>query len=171
MSKEKTAHREVFKAVLAWMLKWEIRIPDPAKGRFAGMELEATLKKLVLDRTVDAELLEAQESEDKHTPGPSVSIESLCGCAWKIHTPAIAADAVEATVDVRCPVHNDYDCEGLRIQIRLPGAINAELLEACKAFVHFAELPGDKVPRDEYIVYQVNALGAAKAAIAKAEGK
>ena len=103
-------------------------------------------------------------------PGPAVSTENLCDCAWEIQTPIIAADAVETTIDVRCPTHDRY---GLRVRVRLPGAIavNAELLEACKAFVHFAELPGDKVPRDEYIVYQVNALGEAKAAIAKAEGR
>ncbi len=60
---------------------------------------------------------------------PSVSIENLCGCAWEVQTPVLLNDATEATVDVRCPVHDRF---GLRLRIRLPGAINAELLEACK---------------------------------------
>jgi hypothetical protein len=44
-----------------------------------------------------------------------------------------------------------------------------KLLEACKEFVRFAELP-NTVKRGDYIRYQMKAIDAAKEAIAKAEG-
>jgi hypothetical protein len=45
-----------------------------------------------------------------------------------------------------------------------------ELLDACREFIRFADLP-NVVPRGDYIRYQVSAYGAAKEAIAKAEGR
>lgn len=44
-----------------------------------------------------------------------------------------------------------------------------ELLEACREFVRFANLP-KTVKRGDYIRYQVKAISAAKAAIAKVKG-
>ena len=44
-----------------------------------------------------------------------------------------------------------------------------DLLNACKEFVRFAELP-NVVSRGEYIRYQVEALAVARTAIAQAEG-
>ena len=46
-----------------------------------------------------------------------------------------------------------------------------ELLEACQEFLRFADLPNECVPRGDYIRYQVSAISAARAAIAKAEGR
>ena len=48
---------------------------------------------------------------------------------------------------------------------------NAELLKACQAFVHFADIPSDTVPRGEYIAYQANAIATARKAIRKAKGE
>ena len=43
-----------------------------------------------------------------------------------------------------------------------------DLLAACEEFIRFADLPGNSVPRGDYIRYQVAAISAARAAIAKA---
>lgn len=44
------------------------------------------------------------------------------------------------------------------------------LLKACEEFIRFAELPGPVI-RGAYVRYQVKALGAARAALAKAKGE
>ena len=75
-----------------------------------------------------------------------------------------------------CIGYADSRCKYLAPNMGCPRAMRAErdalvkagdaLEKACDAFVKFAELPGNTVTRDQYIGYQVSAIGGARDGLA-----
>ncbi len=100
-----------------------------------------------------------QPNEAKHTPGP-----------WRYHDDGWITTGDGAASICRVADAKDH-VEVSDTQRNADGKLLAaapDLLAACEEFVRFAELP-EIVTRGDHIRYQVKALDAARAAIAKAQ--
>ena len=100
----------------------------------------------------------------KHTPGPWVDGD-ICGD----HNVGIGRYRLITgggeLIAHTWPDSSEHEEANARLIAAAP-----ELLAACQEFLRFADLPNECVPRGDYIRYQVSAISAARAAIAKAEG-
>ena len=102
---------------------------------------------------------------NKHTPGPwwLGRDQSHFGSLTSIIGGSDSTGGIRSVAEVGGP-----DIDEAEANARLIAAA-PDLLTACREFVRFAELP-NVVDRGDYIRYQAKAIGAARAAIAKAEG-